>query len=147
MGYTDRIIKLYLFSWTALVTLCIGLLSLGITVYEESIVMNGSEFLSRVYTLGTCAFRLQLNVVLSPFPLSNSLSPLFLSALVVIRLSSGLRRFRWLWHKPKAPLGPAGVYEVSGIFCGQHPLLSGLKRWNTICIWVAESGVFGSLCM
>ena len=96
-------------------TLCIGLLSLGITVYEESIVMNGSEFLSRVYTLGTCAFRLQLNVVLSPFPLSNSLS-LFLSALVVIRLSSGLRRFRWLWHKPKAPLGPAGVYEVSGFF-------------------------------
>ena len=103
LGYTDRIIKLYLFSWTAFVTLCIGLLSLGITVYEESIVMNGSEFLSSVHTW-------HLRLSSSTECCSFSLSPIQL-ALSSLSLCSG--RYSSLLRPSPLPLALAQAESAS----------------------------------
>ena len=73
-------LKLYLFSRNvaAFVTFCIGLLSLRTTwmkcCYESTVI--DSTFLAKLVRLSTCAFRLQLNVVLS-FPFSSTASLFF----------------------------------------------------------------------
>ena len=126
-------------------TLCIGLLSLGITVYEESIVMNGSEFLSRVYTLGTCAFRLQLNVVLSPFPLSNSLS-LFLSLWSLFVSPPAFAASAGFGRSRKRLLGRLESTRFLEFFLDNIRYYQYQDSEDGILyIWVAESGLFGNL--
>ena len=124
-------------------TLCIGLLSLGITVYEESIVMNGSEFLSSVHTW-------HLRLSSSTECCSFSLSPIQL-ALSSLSLCSG--RYSSLLRPSPLPLALAQAESASWAGWSLRGFWNFL--WTTSAtirpqkmeyyIWVAESGLFGNL--